>query len=124
MTSAIEFMFLPFLACLLLVGINVYFGIHVIKREIIFIDIALAQIVAVGAIAAHLVFRAPTDSLVSFVCSLGTAFTAALFYAWARRRAHQISLEAIIGIIICVVTQILRKRFALMSEGLKGARSV
>jgi len=45
----IEFMILPFIACLILTGITVYFGIHVIKREIIFIDIALAQIAALGS---------------------------------------------------------------------------
>ena len=48
MITALEFMFAPFVVCILLIGINIYFGIHVIKREIIFIDIALAQIAALG----------------------------------------------------------------------------
>ena len=55
MFTAIEFMFAPFVVCLLLIGINIYFGIHVIKREIIFIDIALAQIAALGATVATIV---------------------------------------------------------------------
>ena len=48
MLTALEFMLAPFVVCMLLIGMNVYFGIHVIKREIIFIDIALAQIAALG----------------------------------------------------------------------------
>jgi len=49
MFTALEFMLAPFVACLLLILIMVYFGIHVIEREIIFIDIALAQIAAFGS---------------------------------------------------------------------------
>ena len=48
MPAAVIIMFAPFVACLTLVGIHGYFGIHVLKREIIFIDIAMAQIAALG----------------------------------------------------------------------------
>ena len=58
---AIEFMFAPFVACLLLIGINIYFGIHVIKREIIFIDIAMAQIAALGGTVASIVLHLEHD---------------------------------------------------------------
>ena len=49
MISGLNFMLAPFAASLLLIIITVYFGIHVIEREIIFIDIALAQIAALGS---------------------------------------------------------------------------
>ena len=49
MTEALVFMSTPFVGSLLLIIIMVYFGIHVIEREIIFIDIALAQIAALGS---------------------------------------------------------------------------
>ena len=48
-------MWVPFLMCLVLTGIHAYLGIHVIAREVVFVDIALAQIAALGATAAFLV---------------------------------------------------------------------
>jgi len=45
----IQLMFLPFLVCLVITGIHAYLGIHIVKREVIFVDLALAQIAALGA---------------------------------------------------------------------------
>ena len=45
----------PFLMCLVLTGIHAYLGIHVLAREVVFVDIAMAQIAALGATAAFLV---------------------------------------------------------------------
>ena len=54
-------MWVPFLMCLVLTGLHAYLGFHVIAREVVFVDIALAQIAAVGATAAFLVgFELPT----------------------------------------------------------------
>jgi len=89
---------LPFLACILMSGILGYLGIHVLKREVIFIDIALAQIAAVGSVIAHIAFKVHGDSLVAYVCSLSCVLLAAIFFAVIRSRVFQISLEAIIGI--------------------------
>ena len=33
----------PLVACLLLPGILVYYGLHILRREVIFVDLALAQ---------------------------------------------------------------------------------
>ena len=44
----------PFLMCLVLTGIHAYLGVHVLAREVVFVDIALAQIAALGATAAFL----------------------------------------------------------------------
>ena len=44
----------PFLMCRVLTGIHAYLGIHVITREVVFVDIAMAQIAALGATAAFL----------------------------------------------------------------------
>jgi len=65
---------------------------------VIFIDIALAQIAAVGSIAAHLAFEVHGDSIGAYICSLGCVLLAAAFYALVRRKVTQISLEAVIGI--------------------------
>ena len=89
---------LPFLACLGMLAILGYIGIHVLKREIIFIDIALAQIAAVGAIAAHVIFHFHGNSVQSHALALGSTIVAAAFFAIVRRRVVQIPLEAVIGV--------------------------
>ncbi|MBN2182640.1 MAG: metal ABC transporter permease [Sedimentisphaerales bacterium] len=98
MPEIIQVLGLPFLACILMGLILGYFGTHVLKREVIFIDIALAQIAAVGSIVAHIAFDVHGDSLTVYLCSFGCVLIAAAFYACVRGRIFQISLEAIIGI--------------------------
>jgi len=88
----------PYVACLVMLAILSYVGIHVLKREIIFIDIALAQIAAVGAIAAHVVFHFHGDSFAAQLVALGATLAAAAFFAVIRRRVREIPLEAIIGV--------------------------
>lgn len=89
---------LSFLACLLMGAILGYAGIHVLKREVIFIDIALAQIAAVGSIVAHLAFDADEGTLLSYAFSFACVLVIAAFYALVRRRIIHISIEAVIGI--------------------------
>ena len=89
---------LPFLACLVMLAILGYIGIHVLKREIIFVDIALAQIAAVGAIAAHVIFHLHGHSLYAHALAMASTFIAAAFFAIVRRRVVQIPLEAVIGV--------------------------
>ncbi len=89
---------LPFLMCLIIGTILGYFGIHVLKREVIFIDIAVAQVAAVGSIAAHLLFDAEEDTLISYVFSLCCVLLIAAFYAMARKKIVRISIETVIGI--------------------------
>lgn len=98
MPSTIQILGMPFLACVLMSTILGYFGIHVLKREVIFIDIALAQIAAVGSIAAHLLFESHEDSLIAYSCSFGCVLLTAAFYAFVRSRILQVSLETVIGI--------------------------
>ena len=96
--SMIQILYLPFLTCILISFVLGYLGIHVLKREIIFIDIALAQVAAIGSIIAHLAFEVHGDSLLAYVCSFGCVLITAVFYAVIRSKIFQISLEAIIGI--------------------------
>jgi len=98
MTYYIEMLGLPFLACILMTFILGYIGTHVLKREIIFIDIALAQVAAFGAITAHIFFHAHEDSILSYLFSFGFTLVVALFFSLARKKITQIPLEAIIGI--------------------------
>jgi len=98
MPQLIQILGLPFLTCLIIGVILGYFGIHVLKREVIFIDIAVAQVAAVGSIAAHLLFDAEEDHLISYLFSLACVLLIAAFYAAARKKVVQISIETVIGI--------------------------
>ena len=98
MPQLVQILGLSFLMCLIIGAMLGYFGIHVLKREVIFIDIAVAQVAAVGSIAAHLLFEVEEDTLISYLFSLGCVLLIAAFYAIARRKVIQISIEAVIGI--------------------------
>ncbi len=86
------------LACLAIGAILSYIGIHVLKREVIFIDIAMAQAAAVGALLAHITLGVHGDSPAAYAFAFGAAFAAAGFYAVVRSRVTQIPLEAVIGV--------------------------
>jgi len=94
----IKMMVLPFLACIVFGVPLSYFGFQVLKREIIFIDIALAQVAAVGSLVAHLAFDAEEDSLLAYGLSFAFIALVGLFYAVTRKRIVQISTEAVIGL--------------------------
>lgn len=98
MTDFIQVLGLPYLTCLLMIAILGYLGIHVLRREVIFIDIALAQMAAVGSIAAHLAFKAHGDSVLGYVCAFGFVMVASAFYSIVRAKIVQIPLEAVIGV--------------------------
>jgi len=102
--NIIDIIGLPLLACVTIISILGYLGIHVLQREVIFIDIALAQIAAVGAITAHIVFGAHGDSLLAYAFAFGCTLVAAAFYSLVRRRVDQIPLEAIIGVTYAIAT--------------------
>ena len=101
MSHFIEVLGLPFLSCLAMVAILGYLGIHVLQREIVFIDIALAQIVAVGAVLAQLLFGQhghDSHCIAPDLLALAFGLVAAAFYAVTRRQKLNIPLEAVIGV--------------------------
>ena len=102
MWEIIQFLFPPFIACLTLVGIHGYLGIHVLKREIIFIDIAMAQISAVGSTVAFVAWRKDEHTFIAYLCALGFTFLAALFFSTIRKKITQIHQEAVIGILYAI----------------------
>ena len=98
MSQFISLLGIPLLACIIIAMMLSFLGIHVLKREIIFIDIALAQIVAVAAITAHIFLGAHSNSITSYGFIFAAILASALFYSVVRRHVTQISLEAIIGV--------------------------
>lgn len=99
-------MTLPFLACLVLTGIHAYLGMHVIEREVIFVDLALAQIAALGASLA-LVFGYGLDSSLSYWISLFFTLAGAAVFSLTRLKEQKIPQEAIIGITYAVSAALL-----------------
>ncbi len=95
--ASISFMALPFLACLVLTGIHTYLGIHVIAREVIFVDLSLAQIAALGTTYAFILGHNPGSST-SHVFSLTFTFVGAAVFALSRLKERDVPQEAIIGI--------------------------
>src|SRR4029450_10549175 len=90
-------MWVPFLMCLVLTGIHAYLGIHVIAREVVFVDIALAQIAALGATTAF-VFGWDLETWESYAFGLAFTVLGALVLALTRTRERHVSQGAIIGV--------------------------
>lgn len=96
----VQWMLVPFLACLVLSGILIYLGLHVIARKVIFVDLALAQIAALGATYALTLGYDPNeDTLTVSLFSLAFTFVGAAAFAIARMRKEKVPQEAFIGII-------------------------
>ena len=103
MELALEVLLPPFVACLVLMGIHVYLGLHVVSRGVIFVDLALAQIAALGATFAFLLGYQPNGTA-GYLYSLIFTFIAAAVFSGLRLSEHRIPKEAIIGISFAVAS--------------------
>jgi zinc/manganese transport system permease protein len=99
----LPFLLAPFVASLILTGIHAYLGVHVVERGVIFVDLALAQIAALGATVAIVVGMDP-HGRGSYWISLGFTFLGAAIFALARTRRGHIPQEAFIGIAYAVAS--------------------
>src|ERR1700745_3223440 len=97
------FLLWPFMASLILTGIHAYLGVHVVERGVIFVDLALAQIAALGATTAILIGMDPHGTG-AYWLSLGFTFVGAAIFAFARTRRGHIPQEAFIGIAYAVAS--------------------
>jgi len=97
------FLLAPFVASLILTGIHAYLGVHVVERGVIFVDLALAQIAALGATVAIVAGMDPHGRN-SYWISLGFTFLGAAIFALARTRRGHIPQEAFIGIAYSVAS--------------------
>jgi zinc/manganese transport system permease protein len=91
----------PFVACLVLTGIHAYLGLHVLARGVIFVDLALAQVAALGLTIALLAGHPPA-SAAAYWYALAFAVAGGLVFAVTRVRQAPIPQEAIIGIVYAV----------------------
>ena len=103
--SGFQLMLPPFMACMILVAMLSYLGLHVIAREVIFVDLSLAQMAALGSLTALLFHVAPESPATYGFALLATAVGAFLF-AMTRTssRASRVPQEAFIGIVYVVAS--------------------
>ncbi|HYT31990.1 MAG TPA: metal ABC transporter permease [Thermoanaerobaculia bacterium] len=91
-----------FVAGLILTGMLAYLGVHVVERGVIFVDLSLAQIAALGTTIGVLAGY-DMHSRASYFFSLGFTFLGAAVFAFSRvHRKTRIPQEAIIGIAYAV----------------------
>jgi zinc/manganese transport system permease protein len=86
------------LAIVVLAGIHAYLGFHVVRRGVIFVDLALAQMAALG-LALAIVLRVEDDPVRSYALRVGMTILGAACFAWLRGQERRVPLEAFIGIV-------------------------
>ena len=105
-TDVLRFLAAPFAASLILTGIHAYLGVHVVERGVIFVDLSLAQIAALGSTLAILLPFTGQDPHGPWVYWTGLVFTfiGAAIFSTVRVRHARIPQEAIIGIAYAVAS--------------------
>lgn len=96
--NPLQLMALPFAECLVLVGIHSYLGLHVIRRQVIFVDLSLAQIAALGTTVGFL-FGIHPHTFGAFLFSVSFTFMGAAVFALTRTKSERVPQEAIIGLV-------------------------
>ena len=105
-STTLAFLAAPFVASLILTGIHAYLGVHVVERGVIFVDLSLAQIAALGATIALLLPISGGDphGPVVYWISLAFTFIGAAVFSTIRGQRARIPQEAIIGICYAVAS--------------------
>ena len=101
--GTLSFLLAPFVASLILTGIHAYLGVHVVERGVIFVDLSLAQIAALGTTIAAMAGMDPHGEG-SYIVSLAFTFLGAAVFSTIRGRRARIPQEAVIGICYAVAS--------------------
>ena len=102
MQETLRLLLEPLLACLLLPGILVYYGLHIVRRGVIFVDLALAQVATLGTCLC-LLLQHEADELHRYLWSLGFTLGGAVIFTFTRpTRKPRVPQEALIGIVYVV----------------------
>src|SRR5438105_3415656 len=97
----IELLAWPLVAALVLTGMHAWLGLHVLARGVVFVDLALAQVAALGIMVA-LLYGFPVQSDAAYWHALAFAIAGAVLFAAARAAEASINQEAVIGIVYAV----------------------
>jgi zinc/manganese transport system permease protein len=93
-----SFMLPALIVCVILAGIHTYFGYHIVQRGVIFVDLSLSQIAALGTSVALLLGWGENAPMLSFVTSLCFTLGGAVLFAFLRKSQNTVPMEALIGI--------------------------
>ena len=96
--EALSLLLWPLLACIAIAGIHAYLGFHVVERGVIFVDLALAPVAALGATVGFLVGHDLHSPAASYF-SLGSVVLGAALLAVLKAERRRIPQEAFIGIV-------------------------
>ncbi|MFH1467974.1 MAG: iron chelate uptake ABC transporter family permease subunit [Pseudomonadota bacterium] len=96
----------PFVECLILVGLHSYLGLHVLRRHVIFVDLSLAQIAALGTTVGIVFGIYDTESPASFLFALSFTVLGAAIFALSRFRDGRIPQEAFIGLVYAITAAV------------------
>jgi|TARA_B100000929_G_C15445545_1_gene399434 zinc/manganese transport system permease protein len=106
----------PLMAAFVLTGIHVYLGLHVVTRGVIFVDLALAQVAALGMAVGVLLGFDHAEGIMYFL-ALGFTFLGALLFSYTRSVNERVPQEAIIGITYVVSAAVMILLFSKSPEG-------
>ncbi|MDX2098225.1 MAG: iron chelate uptake ABC transporter family permease subunit [Leptolyngbyaceae cyanobacterium bins.59] len=120
MLDTLQLLTIPFLIALVLTGIHTYLGIHVLSRNIIFVDLALAQISALGATIAFMLGYLP-QSLPTYAYSLAFTVLGAAVLSFSRNWTGRVSQETFIGVVYVVSAA---AAFLLVDKSPQGAEHI
>jgi len=112
----LELMFWPFIISVVLTGIHVYLGLHVVNRGVIFVDLALAQVAALGT-SIGILLGWDHNSESTYLMALSFTFIGAALFAFTRTRKSNIPQEAVIGITYVVAAALMILLFSKSPEG-------
>ncbi len=101
MAEFFTFMSAPAAGCIILSIILTYFGCHVLKREIVFVDLSMAQLAALGATVAF-IMEIELDTPESLAISILFVLVGGALFTWTRSFTHRVPQEAVIGIVYIV----------------------
>jgi len=100
--TLMELLLPAFVASLILTGIHAYLGLHVVERGVIFVDLSLAQIAALGTTVAYLMGH-DLHSTTAYLYSFGFTILGAAVFSFSRmHRKTRVPQEAVIGIVYAV----------------------
>ncbi len=112
----LDLMIPPIVAALVILSIHAYLGLHVIAREVIFVDLAFAQIAALGTTVA-LLMGIEMGSTASLFFALGFTLLGALIFSFTRMEKSVVPQEAIIGISYVVASAAVILLASMTAEG-------
>ena len=112
----LDLMIPPIVAALIILSLHAYLGLHVIAREVIFVDLAFAQIAALGTTVA-LLAGVEMGSTMSLLFALGATLFGALIFSFTRMEDSPVPQEAIIGIAYVVASAAVILLAGMTAEG-------